>query len=215
MKYILDDIEADRFFHKHFSLLANESDMGCVLIGASAIDQQLKLLFEQILPSDTNSKIRKRIFDGRGVFGELSSKLDIAYTCRLIPIDVYESVHALRKLRNQVAHEVTTFELKNHLTEIYNIFSRINGNLLGLMMDSSQSLIYQQVMSEVLAAEDPIEPSQKLFKTHSEATDFIMDNPDVLKRMSQQRLRVAFVIGVCLVGASIVFYKNQSISKFA
>ena len=122
LAYLFDDKEADAFFHRHYSLLVNESDMGCVLIGASAIDQELIALFETITPNDASSKIKKRIFDGRGVLGELSSKLDIAYLSHLIPKDLYLAVHELRKLRNLIAHEVMAFKLENHIDEIYTIF---------------------------------------------------------------------------------------------
>jgi len=212
---LYDDKEAHEFFHKHYALLVNESDMGCVLIGSSAIDQELKALFEAIMPKDANSKIKKRIFDGRGVLGELSSKLDIAYMCHLISKDLYLAVHELKKIRNQIAHEVMVFKLENHHDEIYNIFSKMNGNLVGLMMDVSQRTLAEQAISEMLKITSTTNSSDNFFKNRSEAVDYILKEPDLLEKLNSHKLRVAFVIGISLLGASVVFRRNLAIKKFA
>ncbi|EHK7543254.1 hypothetical protein ICR46_003592 [Vibrio cholerae] len=215
MSYLFDDKEADNFFHKHYSLLANESDMGCVLIGASAIDRELTALFEVIMPSDANSKIKKRIFDGRGVLSELSSKLDIAYMCHLIPRDLYLAIHELRKLRNQIAHEVMAFKLDNHLDEIYRIFSQMNGNLVGVMMNTSQTVLAEQAISKMLALDSPYEDKEKAFSDSNEAINYLLENPDLIETLNSNKLRIAFVIGVSILGASVVFRKNIASKKFA
>jgi len=212
---LFDDKEADDFFHEHYSLLVNESDMGCVLIGASAIDRELTALFEVILPKDANSKIKKRIFDGRGVLGELSSKLDIAYMCHLIPKDLYLAVHELRKLRNQIAHEVMAFKLENHIDEIYNIFSKMNGNLVGVMMSTSQNVLAEQAISKMLVLKSPENDDDKMFSNSGEAIDYILENPDLIEKLNSHKLRVAFIIGVALVGSSVVFRRNLAAKKFA
>jgi hypothetical protein len=212
---LFDDKEADEFFHEHYTLLVNESDMGCVLIGASAIDQELTTLFEAILPKDANSKIKKRIFDGRGVLRELSSKLDIAYMCHLISKDLYLAVHELRKLRNQIAHEVMAFKLENHHDEIFNIFSKMNGNLIGVMINTSQGVLAEQAISKMLKLKHPINGTDNMFENSSEAIEYILKEPDLLEALNSHKLRVAFVIGVALLGASVVFRRNLAIKKFA
>ncbi len=215
MSYLFDDKEADDFFHKHYSLLANESDMGCVLIGASAIDRELTALFEVIMPNDASSKIKKRIFDGRGVLGELSSKLDIAYMCHLIPRDLYLAVHELRKLRNQIAHEVMAFKLENHLDEIYKIFSQMNGNLVGVMVNTSQTVLAEQAISQMLALGSSSDDEEKVFSDSNEAISYLLENPDLLEKLNSHKLRIAFVIGISILGASVVFRKNLASEKFA
>jgi|TARA_B110000211_G_scaffold129858_1_gene149201 hypothetical protein len=211
LAYLFDDKEADAFFHRHYSLLVNESDMGCVLIGASAIDQELTTLFETITPNDANSKIKKRIFDGRGVLGELSSKLDIAYLCHLIPKDLYLAVHALRKLRNLIAHEVMAFKLENHIDEIYTIFSQMNGNLIGVMMNTSETVLTEQAVSKMLDLDHPINITEKSFPNRNEAINYLLENPDLIEKLNSHKLRIAFVIGISLLGASVVFRKKTSI----
>ena len=215
LSYLFDDKEADEFFSRHYSLLINESDMGCVLIGASAIDQELTTLFEVVMPNDANSKIKKRIFDGRGVLGELSSKLDIAYMCRLIPKDLYLAVHELRALRNKIVHEVMIFDLESHLDGIYKIFSQINGDLVGVLMDTTNAVLVEQAVSKMLDLQHPSSEEEKVFKNSNEAINYILGKPDLLEKINSHKLRVAFVIGVSILGASVVFRKNVALSKFA
>lgn len=184
--------------------------MGGVLIGASAIDQELTTLFETITPNDASSKIKKRIFDGRGVLGELSSKLDIAYLCHLIPKDLYLAVHELRKL---IAHEVMAFKLENHIDEIYTIFSQINGNLIGVMMSTSETVLTEQAVSKMLDLNHPIDITEKSFPNRNEAINYLLENPNLIEKLNSHKLRIAYVIGISLLGASVVFRKNLASEK--
>ena len=115
MASLLEHPDSQDFFDRTYSLLIEEADRGCVLLGVSLLDEELNKMFRSLVPEDTSNKRIKEIFDGKNVFGSLSSKLDIAYVCRLLPADVVNCLHLLRKLRNKLAHEASTFSIDENL----------------------------------------------------------------------------------------------------
>ena len=118
MASLLEHPDSQDFFDRTYSLLIEEADRGCVLLGVSLLDEELNKMFRSLVPEDTSNKRIKEIFDGKNVFGSLSSKLDIAYVCRLLPADVVNCLHLLRKLRNKLAHEASTFSIDENLDQI-------------------------------------------------------------------------------------------------
>ena len=122
MSSLFEHPDSQDFFDRTYSLLMSEADRGCVLLGASLLDEELTKMFESLLPLDTSNNRKKEIFDNNGPFGSLSSKLDIAYVCHLLPKDIVNCIHLLRKLRNKLAHQSITFTLKDNLESIFEIF---------------------------------------------------------------------------------------------
>ncbi|EJL6413216.1 hypothetical protein NMR57_003724, partial [Vibrio cholerae] len=119
--------EVKDFYEKYYALLMNESDLGCILLGVSILDEKLDELFWKILPEDTSNTKAKMIFDNKGAFGNIASKLDIAYVCRLLPLDLVESIKEIRKVRNKLAHLTSPFKFDEQVEVLFKVLKRLEG----------------------------------------------------------------------------------------
>ncbi|WP_222860155.1 hypothetical protein, partial [Vibrio mimicus] len=215
MVVLFESEKSRQFFDEHFELLTKESDIGCVMLGVSAIDEIFNNFFLAILPKDANSKIQKRIFDSRGVFGELSSKLDVAYTCRFISRDLYESVHLLRKLRNKLAHKVVDFDLRDYIDDVHNIFSKINGDVLGVMMSATDEVLIKHVFQTISDITDHSDETKRLFSSEEDIREYVKSRPNLLEILVEKKVKIAFTYGVLILGALIINCQENALRKFA
>ena len=83
------------------------------------------------------------------------------------------------------------------------------------MMNTSQGVLAEQAIFKMLKLKHPINGTDNMFENSSEAIEYILKEPDLLEMLNSHKLRVAFVIGVALLGASVVFRRNLAIKKFA
>jgi len=82
--------------------LMYESDRGCVLMSAAFIEDKITQLLKTYMIQDL--KKQKDIFEGNGALGTFSSKIDIAFLLGLIPKNILNDLHILRRIRNDFAH---------------------------------------------------------------------------------------------------------------
>lgn len=150
MEYLLEHPDSKFFFDHTYSLLMSEADRGCVLLGVSLLDEELTKMFKSFLPRDTSNKRKKEIFDGKGAFGNLSAKLDIAHVCQLLPVDLVNCMHHLRKLRNDLAHQASPFTIEENLKLIFEIFDKTKGNLSAGIVHLSGEFVYGQFMEKIM-----------------------------------------------------------------
>ncbi len=87
--------------------LTNESERGAVLIGASKVEVYLEKLLNIILPSKTKA-YKSRLLNYRGPLSSLSGKIELLYAFRIVDEQVYNSLNALRKIRNEAAQDLLT-----------------------------------------------------------------------------------------------------------
>jgi hypothetical protein len=102
--------------------LTNESERGAILIGASKVEVYLEKLLDIILPSKTKA-YKSRLLNYPGPLSSFSGKIELLYAFRIIEEQVYNSLNALRKIRNEAAHTADPFSLKaasGHLEKVYN-----------------------------------------------------------------------------------------------
>ncbi len=101
--------------------LFSSDDRSLVILGAAAIEDSLEALLTSAIGL-TNTKM----FDFQSPLGNLSARIDICFALKLIDKDQYDALTALRKIRNDAAHEKNRFfihdELKhlNRLTPYWN-----------------------------------------------------------------------------------------------
>ncbi|ARU28179.1 hypothetical protein [Cellvibrio sp. PSBB006] len=215
MVSLFEHPDSKEFLERTYSLLMKEADRGCVLLGVSLLDEELTKMFKSLIPINTSGKRMKEIFDGKGAFGSLSAKLDIAYVCRLLPSDLINCIHSLRGLRNNLAHQASPFSIEENLERVYEIFSRTNDNLTAGMAHLSGEFIYDQFIEKIMNTNDPTDESKRLFNSKEEAIAYLRENDDVQKTLFEQRIKSMFVIGIASLGASIVFHREKSKAKFA
>ena len=89
---------------------AGESDRAAVILSAIEIDNGLKRMLEKYLFPCANST--DPLFSNNGPLGTFSSKIDMCFRLGLIDAEVARTVHLLRKIRNDFAHEVHGKNLK-------------------------------------------------------------------------------------------------------
>ena len=87
--------------------LINESDRGCVLVGAAILESHLESLFVTVFKLNSiPKKIQASMFDSNGALSGFSSKIKLAYSLGYIKKSVYEDLETVRKIRNEFAHSV-------------------------------------------------------------------------------------------------------------
>lgn len=213
MESLFQHPDSEKFFIEYYDLLMTEGDRGCILLGVSMLDEQLKIFFEKILPSNTSNKKRKEIFDGRGVFGSLSSKLDIAYACHLLPSDLIDCIQKLRKLRNDLAHQVNPFSIKENLEAIVQVFTLLNGNVMAGLAQLSGEIIYGTYFKKLMDIEHPFESGKRFFESEHEAYAYIENNPNISNVLTDQRIKCMFAIGISILAAWIIIHREKAINR--
>ena len=88
---------------------AGESDRATVVFGASFVDSILETILKKSLLPPLRSE--DLLFDGLGPLSMFSAKIELAYRTRLIDAEFAKALHALRKLRNEFAHDISVADL--------------------------------------------------------------------------------------------------------
>jgi DNA-binding MltR family transcriptional regulator len=87
--------------------LVEESDRGCVLVGAAILEQRLEELFRVVFSGNgIGKKMQDTLFDTNGPLATFSSKVKLSYTLGFIAKEVYEDLDRIRRIRNDFAHSV-------------------------------------------------------------------------------------------------------------
>lgn len=150
------------------------------------------------------------MFDGKGAFGTLSSKLDIAYVCQVLPEELVNSMHRLRKLRNDLAHQGSPFTIQESLESIFEIFNKVSGNLAAGIAHTSGQFIYQTFLQKIMDANHPLDEGKKLFESQEEAIAYLEQNDEIKTKLVEKRLKIMFVIGISCLGALIIFHREKN-----
>ena len=97
----------DKQFDTYYEALIEESDRGCVLVGASMLEYLMEKLIREKLFLATKGSIRKvaiALFERNGPFSSFWSKMNFIYAIGFIRKDYYHDLDIIRKIRNEVAH---------------------------------------------------------------------------------------------------------------
>ena len=213
MESLFQHQDSQEFLDRSYSLLMMEADRGCILLGVSMLDEELTKFFKSILPLGTSKSREKDIFDGKGAFGNLSAKLDVAYVCQLLPRDLVDCIHHLRKLRNNLAHAVSPFTIEENLEHIFEVFNRTNGNLPAGLAHLSGEIVYQSFLRKVMGTDHPTEVGKKLFDSQDEAIAYLHESDTVKTTLVQQRIKTMFIIGISTLAALIIFHREKVIKR--
>jgi hypothetical protein len=96
-------------FHEQFE---GESDRACVILGAAALDEELRTLLRAFfVPSPTESD---SLLDGANApLGSFSSRIDAAHRLGLISARFARDLHVIRRIRNAFAHDISNCRFDN------------------------------------------------------------------------------------------------------
>ena len=90
--------------------LIQESDRGSVLMAAAFIEDKLEDLLEAYFVK--NEKVCRQLLKGNGALATFSSKIDLTFLLGLIPENIFNDLHLLRKIRNEFAHTASKISFK-------------------------------------------------------------------------------------------------------
>lgn len=123
----MNDTESNLRFEELFSEMFSESDRGCILIGASALDNVLSSLLQKHLGRNKHviKNAMKPLLEGMGPLSSFSARIKIAYCFGLIKQWEFEDLERIRKIRNKAAHEYTAKSFAND--EIIQISQQLKG----------------------------------------------------------------------------------------
>jgi len=98
--------ETDALAKKFFASLAQESDRGCVLVGAAFIDEGLEILLRSKMLSEGKDvkKCVDPLFVGLGPLRSFWAKTQLCRALDLLDEWMYDDLERIRNLRNLFAH---------------------------------------------------------------------------------------------------------------
>lgn len=207
--HFMDHPEVDQYMADLLPIIVSESDRGAVLLGASQIDEQLGRFFEALLPPGTSNNRRKEIFSFTGPFGGLSAKLDVAYTCRLLPPSLVEAVHLFRKLRNDLAHKTAAFDLQDHAALVRRVFSLVGPGVEVGVSNATVTMMLENTIARLLHLKNPSDPVEPMFKDRSAVLEYMQNNKHHLTKLEDQRIKWELALGIGLVCGYIIYIRDQ------
>jgi DNA-binding MltR family transcriptional regulator len=87
---------------KLYDVLNDESDLACVLIGASYLDASLAALLKSYFIAGSNTV--ESLFQPGGTLSDFSNKAKLSYGLGLIPEKTFKNLQKISEIRNRFAH---------------------------------------------------------------------------------------------------------------
>lgn len=203
--------EIEALFHDLLSNVVEESDRGAVLVGASYVDQHLGKLFEAILPSDLSKNKRTSLLKYPGPLSTFAARVEVAYATRLIERGLYDALHALRDIRNEIAHQPTSFKLRDHKGRVREMYALGPGMPVGINRMAIDLLMRSKV-GRALELKHSLEEDQPLFKSPEEVIERIRESPDMIAVLEEQLARYELAIGILIICALLVWNRDDACS---
>jgi len=198
--------EFNETFNDLLDKILNESGRGAILIGTSYVEQHLEKFITKILP-ENGKRYTSRLLNYPGPLSSFSSKLELSYAFRLISKRTYDSLNALRKIRNYAAHSSNEFDLGK--IEINKIFNLGEGFFTVVQESSAKMLISFKI---------------DLFKYHLQENDF--NNEDIekiikekfqeektLEILGDQLPHWQLIIGLSMICGLLRFHADETLTK--
>lgn len=142
-------LEASRLkeFMDFKTSLIQESDRGSVLMAAAFIEDKLGCLLESYFIE--NEKVCKQLLNGNGALATFSSKIDLTFLLGLIPKNIFDDLHILRKIRNDFAHTASKISFK---TPSINDRTKALSTLSKEMLRDDTKAYFMRSMTTILTA---------------------------------------------------------------
>lgn len=106
-KFIESEDELDKKSTEVATTLLQESDRGCVLVGAALIDEVLEVLLRSKLESEPIivKEVVDPLFRRNGPLSSFWGRIQLSYALGLINRGTYDDLEIIRDLRNSFAHQ--------------------------------------------------------------------------------------------------------------
>lgn len=207
--HFLDHPEVQAAFGQTLLDLFRESDRGAVLVGAALVDEHLGRLFEAHFASDLPAGLSRRLL-GTGPLSTMSARADIARAMGLIGPIVYDAIHVLRRIRNDVAHTSNSFRLENHHRSIA-IISGLGGGLSEFTEHQAADITVELFISrlEQMTADATNAGAEKLFEGRREIAECIQRRPEIKRLLHEQADRFRLGLGVAFICGFLVACRTK------
>lgn len=127
--------------------LIQESDRGSVLMAAAFIEDKLGCLLESFFIE--NEKVCTQLLNGNGALATFSSKIDLTFLLGLIPKNIYNDLHILRKIRNDFAHTASKLSFE---TPSIKDRTKLLSTLSKVMLRDDTKAYFMRSMTTILTA---------------------------------------------------------------
>jgi DNA-binding MltR family transcriptional regulator len=192
-----------------FDKLLSESGRGAVLIGTAFVDDHLKAFISAVLP-DQNKKYQNKILEYPGPLCSFASRIELCYAFRYISTPIYNSLNALRTIRNDAAHGSNDFNFSEIRTRFDKIFSFIGNSTSFVKNHAMQAMVDMKLRSlktlfqqHNLSQEDQEEQAKKL-----------LSDQTILKNWKEEQLpHWELIIGLSLLCGMLSHSKEQLLKK--
>ena len=138
------------------SAIGDESERGKVLVSAVFLDNQLRVIIESFLLKNRGTK---KLLEGpTAPLGTFSSRIIMAYALGLIDAREKSTIDAIRKIRNEFAHDISVSLYDEKMKKHFNGLSwAIDQNTLG-NYDAEQTfyLASQRTMMQLINRPDHV-----------------------------------------------------------
>lgn len=203
--------EAKQVFTDLLRGLLEENHRGAVLVGTAYVDKQLTLLLECVFPAALSAKRRKELLRYPGPLSTLSGKTEVAYALRIISEHMYGSLHCLRELRNEVAHDPAAFTLTGQEERYQRIF-QLGPNVPQGIRRVALEMVYEaktQAVIEAIAAFQREEGIAPVAVTKEDALNYIQSNDDLRAVIEAQLPQWELACGLGLLCATLIMTRQR------
>lgn len=203
----LDDEETVKLFYVLMDKLLSESARGAILIGASHVEEALTDYVKAIMPSG-NKSYQNKMLAYPGPLSSFSAKIELLYAFRYLNETTYRSLNALRKIRNEAAHNLKEFTIagfKQHFDAIFDFITPavfIRNEAMKMMVNAKLSNIQAIFEEHQLDAEARAKIAQE-----------IIDNKERLRQLEEEQLpHWQLVFGLTLL-CGLIKHGQKSVSQ--
>jgi hypothetical protein len=202
-EHFLVNPELNSYINEKLPILLSESDRGAVLIGISQIDNELQKLLEIIAPEDMTNKEKKWIERAT-----LASKLNIAYTCRLLPRNIFESINKLKQIRNDVAHNLEVFNLDDYDDLLKEIFESLGDGVSVFIHNISIKYMVEQAITIMLKSKHNDKP---ILEDRIAAINHISENKTTQNIIEKPVIKMKLAVGILFISGIIIYERKKTL----
>jgi DNA-binding MltR family transcriptional regulator len=200
--------EIHELFDRLFDELFKESGRGAILISTTYVEQHLTKLVESVLPADISKKDKDRLFSYPGPLSSFAAKISLSYAFRIIDKNLYDSLNALRSVRNEAAHSPTAFslhELNDRMKNVYNLGPSIPNHIRKQATEAMMSLKFD-TLNTVFDEHNLTEEERR------EQVKRILDKPETIETLEKQVPYYELVCGLCFVCGVMSYQREKLLS---
>lgn len=209
-KAMFDKPEIKQLLNDLFDNIFEESFRGALLIGTTYTDEHLTGLLRASMPKDMSKEQIDTLFQYPGPLASFSAKIQLSYAFRLINRGLYQSLNALRKLRNDAAHsskQMLPKEIGEKMREVY-----------GYLGQGWRTFVFERA-AEMLT-DSKIRGLEAIFDNHEIAWEErqkhakkIFGEKAIIEKLEKEQLPFwEMLVGLFFICCHIAYYKYKILS---